>query len=203
MRFLFALLTVAALCGIASAQHVCRGRPVIVTAPAYHAPAVAVVAPVVAVKAVAVAIQPDYYYSVSDGYRDSLLADAIAFRVLQAQALQAASGGTGRVTRETPPVPRYKEPAATPAAPATMPRATSDGIPAALARLIEGRCVTCHNAPGKNGIDLSDPGRLTRSEWLECQYQVAKNKMPKGGKPLSDEELVLFDEPIERSKATK
>lgn len=196
MRTAFATLTLAALCGIASAQHVCRGRavaaPVVYHAPAYHAPHVAPVKAVVhdyeyAVKAVKVVVQPDYYYSVSDGYRDSLLADAIAFRILQAQALREA----GKAPAQTAPVPRYKDP---PAPPATMPPAEAKSntpVSPAMVAVAASRCVKCHNGPEKNGIDLSEAAlALTPKGKRWHAYALANSgEMPKGATAIPDDEV--------------
>lgn len=193
-RFLFAVVTLGLLACTAAAQHICRGRPVI-AAPivsAYHAPAVVahhgyhhekfVVVP----KAVEVAVAAPYYFSVSDGYRDSILADAVAFRVLQSLQGKAAASA---------PLPRYKEPAreSPPTAP-PMGRADAPGPSsgAALAKVLESRCQKCHNAPGRNGIDLSDPDKVPKGARWHSYALANSGEMPKGGQAIPDDEVKLL-----------
>ena len=191
-RTAFALATLACLAGLALAGDICRGRPVVVSPGYHHAPAV-IHKPYVhhdyAVPVVKVAVQPDYYYSVSDGYRDALLADAVAFRVLKAMQGQAAPSG---------PLPRYKEPSAppAPAMPPAPPEAKQEGKPAAglpsgaaLAKVIESRCVKCHAGPGKNGIDLTDPDKVAKGQRWHAYALANSGEMPKGGQPIPDDEV--------------
>lgn len=189
MRVLFTLLTLFLLAGLASAQHVCRGRNVAaVVVPSYHvAPvkAVAVHHDYHAVRAVKVIAQPDYYYSVSDGYRDSLLADAIAFRLLQLQ-----QKGLLKADAATPPTPRYKEPAeGSVGTPPAVPRA-GPPAPAALAAVVEAKCAKCHQ--NANGIDLSDLDRVPEGARWKSYGLVNSGVMPKGAKPVPDDEVKLF-----------
>ncbi len=202
MKWLLLALTVSLIVALtilfpmpADAQ--CHRARVVVATP-YISYAPAYVAPVVKiVKAIPVVVQPDYYYSVSDGYRDALLADAIAFRVLLAQKQFGSGGGPGTAPPAAP-VPRYREPPATPGdAPRTMPPAADTGaVLPALATLIGAKCVKCH-ASGKNGINLDTTNlpSLTRAEWLECSLRVSidgEGAMPKGGPALSGEDASLF-----------
>jgi len=190
MRVLFVLITLASLAGIASAQHVCRGRNVAVAAPAYHAAAVVVDHHTHAVKAVKVIAQPEYYYSVSDGYRDSVLADAIAYRVLQLQR-QGLLRAESQQPAATPPTPRHKEPPAE--APPPMPRAgNTQPAPSALVKVLESRCVKCHQGPGVNGIDLSDPAAVPEGARWKSYALANAGEMPKGGKAIPDDEVAAL-----------
>lgn len=171
----------------AEAQHCHRARVVV------HAPYVAKAVVVEKViKAVPVYVAPDYYYSVGGGYRDALLADAVAYRVLAMQArLNAPGGPLPRVPAATPP-----SGAPGPSAPPPMAPANGGAVSAALAKVIEGRCLKCH-ADTKNGINLSAANlpNLSRAEWLECSLRVSidgEGTMPKGGPALSGEEASLF-----------
>lgn len=200
MRLTLAILTVLAIGGIAAAQHICRGRAVAVpyvvpyAPPVYHAPAVVKVVKEheVVVKAVKVLVQPDYYYSVSDGYRDSVLADAIAFRVLQAQAL-----GLGKAPAESGPLPRYREPARepVPGVPPAMPPAgepaAKTAVAPALLAVMANRCARCHNGPGKNGIDLSEAALAAtpRGQRWHAYALANSGEMPKGGQAIPDDEV--------------
>lgn len=174
-----------------------------VCAPAVFRPAIVVrkaavavhAAPVVLVpKAVAVAVAHDSYYSASDGYRDSVIADAAAMRALQLLAAQRL---------ESAPVPRIKEPPAADPAPAMKPAQAGRsgkppaGVPAGLQAVVERSCIKCHagsGANGKNGIGLDDLAAVPRVDRLESFVRVNKGDMPKGGKPLTDEETALFEE---------
>lgn len=188
-RVLFVLLTLASLAASAGAQHVCRGRNVAVVAPAYHAAAVVVDHHAHAVQAVKVVAQPDYYYSVSDGYRDSLLADAIAYRLLTLQR-QGLLRADATQPAATPPTPRYKEPPAE--APPPMPRAGTTAAPSAVLKVLEARCSKCHQ--GANGIDLSDPDRVPEAGRWKSYALANSGEMPKGGKAIPDDEVkVLYD----------
>lgn len=146
------------------------------------------VAPVKAV------VQYDYYYSVSDAYRDSLLADALAYRLLNAQAqLRAAQQFNKHV-------PRYSDPAAAQPAPRAQPKSQPQPgqgqaglVPDGLAKVVEAHCIKCH-AGGKNGINLDDLAAVPEKLRLKSFHLVNKGKMPKGKPALSDEENKLFDE---------
>lgn len=101
-----------------------------------------------------VAIAPDYFWSVRDYYRDQLLADAIAFRIL------TANGGASK----TPP-----EPIRGGQAPFPMPKATdaperTETLPQGLQGLLGGiqtHCAACHTKGSeKGGLALLDKGIL-------------------------------------------
>lgn len=150
----------------------------------------------VVLKAVKVPVYPDYYYSVSDGYRDALLADAVAWRVLLAQKL----GGQ----TPSPSGPRYREPlppapAPAPAAPPAgkvgqagdIPRmAPADGALQQVVAVVERHCIKCH--AGANGIDLTDLARVPAGQRWHAYALANSGEMPRGGKAIADDEVRLL-----------
>jgi cytochrome c5 len=189
-----ALASAGPLVRPAAAQCHVRGRVAYHAPYAVHVPYKAVVVEKV-VKAVPVYVAPAYYYSVSDGYRDTVLAEAAAFRAaLLMSRLQPPAGPLPRVPGgPAPSLPPAGTPGLTPPA---APEAPAGGVSPELAKVVEARCVKCH-AAGKNGIDLSAAAlpRLTRTQWLDCAMRVNLDgplAMPQGGPALKPEEVSLF-----------
>ena len=190
-------LALSALCAAlpreAGAQH-CGGpanRARVVIHQAYHAPVrvAAVVAAdhdfqkvVLVPKAVRVLANPDYYYTVGDSYKDNLLADAVAFRVLNSLRGKTAPGPVAGPGEAAPAMGKAEASTARPSAPTA--------VDAKLKAVVEASCVKCH--AGKNGIDLSDLSTLARVDRLNALDQILTGEMPKGGKPVSDDEVLLF-----------
>ena len=142
--------------------------------------------------------KPDHYYDLSAGYRDALLADAIAFRILLAQQM----GQTGKVP--PPVVPRYPGgpndvPVAPgvpvnpmqPALPDIPPGNGSVGIrtavPEKLAVIVKNQCIKCHNGPGQNGLDLADLSTVSADQRWKSYSFVNVGKMPKGGQVANED----------------
>lgn len=169
-------------------------RPV--TFRTYHAPTKYVTAPYVAptyhhnydyveiVKAVPVAVAPDYFWSVRDYYRDALLADAVAYRILAAQGKAPATPAQGTE------IPRGVVPQA------PMPRAEEARLPAGgFPQLATTACAQCHDkVAAKGGFAWFDGGKMLP---LEAQQSgdvvtaVLEGRMPKGVK-WSAEQKVQF-----------
>jgi hypothetical protein len=163
---------------------------------AHHAHREVVIVP----KAVKVLVSPDFFYSVSDGYRDAILADAIAYRVL------AASGRAAPVTE--PYLPRYAEPGEKRVAPRLGPPPAPDkggvttDVNPALAKLVDAKCAKCHSG-GSNGIDLDDLGKVSEAARWKSYALVNKGRMPKGGKAIADDEVDLFFQWAESARKSK
>jgi mono/diheme cytochrome c family protein len=157
--------------------------PVVYHQPAvYHAPAVVKKEVLIVPKAVKVLVSPDYYYSISDGYREALLADAIAYRLLAAQ---------GRAAPPSEVVPRYEEPK-TKRPGGSAPQAATE-VSEALKKLADARCAKCHSG-GDNGIDLDDLSTVPEGQRWHAHALVNSGEMPKGGKAITDDEVKLFYE---------
>lgn len=136
-------------------------------------------------KALQVAVSPDYYYSISDGYREALLADAIAQRIVAAaqQQLRQAELPQERTQPSVPQQQPSKE------APKSMPMSQS------LKReqfetVIANSCVKCHTA--KNGVDLALLDAVPYEKRWQSYALVNIGEMPQGGKALPDDQLELF-----------
>ena len=211
---LFATLCLAALAGpIGSVRAQCgsvRGivggaciKPVVVAKPVVAVAAVHHAAPVVLVpKAVPVAVAHDSYYSASDGYRDSVIADAAALRALKLLAAQQLAAKVPASVPDSSPVPRMKEAPPDAPAPAPDPKGkplpkSAGGVPAGLAAVVERSCIKCHagsGASGKNGIGLDDLAAVPSGLRWKSFGLVNSGEMPKGGKALEDAESQLFYE---------
>jgi len=78
---------------------------------------------------------------------------------------------------------------------AATPRAVINVGNPSLAGLIQDRCVSCHG-PGKAeaGLNFANVAATDFKVWQKSFRKCATGEMPKGGEPLSNEELDLFDE---------
>lgn len=191
------------------------------SAPAYAAPAAvtyapAYEAPTVYLKAVKAYVSPDYYSSVSDYYRDKVLVDAVAGKtadILKSQQeLQSLREEIGLLRRQLfyqnpqQPAPQQQPPyqqqapQATPEQPVVpqkMPRATGalPAVPDKLQAVVQQSCARCHgatNATAGGGLDLSSLANVPRETRLLCYTLVNTGEMPKGGKPVTDQDTLLF-----------
>lgn len=137
---------------------------------------------------------PDYYYSVSDYYRDSLLADAVVGRLVGKLGVQppapaapaAPANPPGQVQPVTPPTPAPRTGLRTSVAPELVKSIETNG------------CMKCH-APGiavKSGAGLSLDGEslATMAEGMRWKMHglVAAGDMPKGGKAVPDAEVKAY-----------
>lgn len=107
------------------------------------------------IKYVPVAIAPDYFWSTRDYYRDQLLADAIAYRLLAAQNGNAQKGGS-----ETRPPQNSRMPQAEDVRPSeTQER----GVPASFLADVSSHCASCHTKGSeKGGLAIMDGNRLAQ-----------------------------------------
>lgn len=188
-------LLLALVLGCPALADSCRARPFYNAPPVYHAPTyyqptyyephyVELVP-----KAIKTFVSPDYYFSVGDAYRDALLADAIAYRVLLGQQSgQKAVPPYQAVPRipQDPEVPRGKpESREQPGQ-----RQSTQPVPEKLKEVIAASCLGCH--AGQQSPDFSDPAVVSKGLRWAAHGLVAGGDMPKGGKPLPDEVVVLF-----------
>jgi hypothetical protein len=142
--------------------------------------------------------QPSYYYSLGDSYRDALLADAIAFRVLQAQKGAApAPAYVPRIPESLPGGPATAFPPAPGAAPRQlMPPAAGEiqtAVPPKLQQIVTASCIKCHNGPNQNGLDLSNLAVVPPHARDKACRKVVVGEMPKGGK-LAEGDVDAFFE---------
>jgi len=154
------------------------------------------------VKVVHKEVEPDYYASVRDYYRDSLLADAIAYRVLTAKATPPAPPAT-LPDYGAPPrtAPRAGAPAGAPA-PAVS---ANTPVPAALKDYVAQSCLKCHNGlGGKGGVDLSRLESAPAGLRWACHGVVVSGEMPQGG-PEAPEAILkeFYDWAKAGTKATR
>jgi hypothetical protein len=127
-------------------------------------------------------VEPDYYASVRDYYRDSLLADAVAYRVLTAKATPAAPAAS---------LPEYG--ADRPAPRATREGAVNTAVSPALKEYVAQSCVKCHNGPaGKGGVDLSRLESAPAGLRWACHGMVVSGEMPQGGPEAPEAVLKEF-----------
>lgn len=138
-----------------------------------------------AVQFVPVAISPDYYYSTNDYYRTLVQAKLIAGELRQ-QDLKAP------IQQQQAPCPCQNQ--NQPAGQSQQAKA-STGINEKLVALVNSRCIKCHQgaAPG-GGLSLENLDAVPKGmRW--ASHGLANNgEMPKGGQPVSDEEVKLFME---------
>jgi hypothetical protein len=144
-------------------------------------PARVVVARAVAIRAVVVPqvvpvqISPDYYFSTASYYRDSLLADAIAYKVLV---------GLGKASPPPDPGP---DPV-----PVPKPRGQATSVDPKLTKLVADNCLKCHGAQAQGGLDLRDLSTVGKGARWHAFGLVNSGDMPKGGDPLADADAKIF-----------
>lgn len=134
---------------------------------------------------------PDYYFSVRDYYRDQLLADAIAFRILS-QTGGLAPEQAEAIEKTRPSLPSRKPP----------PGAGRTAVNPKLKASLDTNCVKCHK-PGTDRADLSDPGLVPSGLRWEAHGRInAGNMPPKPAQELPNEDVLLYYEwALEGSKA--
>jgi hypothetical protein len=152
-------------------------------------------------------VSPDFYFSSQDAYQkqaqaqqNSLVADAAAYRALAILAnmqggsrVQAGASVPAPYDPRTAPVPQQPQ-GVRPNQPNQQPRqgAVADpSVPAGLAEVVENSCIKCHQGDPKR-LDLSDLSRVAKVDRFDCWRQCFDGDMPKGGKPLSDQQTALF-----------
>jgi mono/diheme cytochrome c family protein len=80
------------------------------------------------------------------------------------------------------------------------PRAIINVGNPALAALIQDRCVSCHGpSKAEGGLNFSNVAASDVKVWQAAFRKSATGEMPKGGEPLTDDELDLFDEQYQLS----
>jgi hypothetical protein len=137
------------------------------------------------VRVLAVETHNDYYYSVQSYYRDKLLADAVALRVTEL----IKGGIIDRKVLPVPPMPSAGEEKPGPAK--TPTRLTIDPK---LVKVVEERCLKCHtNEKPDGGLSLEDLSTLSAVTLNKMYRLVNTGRMPKGGEPIRDEEVALFE----------
>ncbi len=143
-------------------------------------------------KAVEVIASPEYYYSVGSYYRDKLLVDAIAGRILEAQkngqigGFPSPNGGGGSASPPPPPIA------------GGAVRAGAFQEPKLLA-IVTQTCARCHaGGVSKGGFTiLTEDGKLAdlSERSVEKVFRlVSTGAMPQGGKPVEDAAIVLFNQ---------
>jgi mono/diheme cytochrome c family protein len=198
MKSILVLSVIAALGLIASVpatEHCARNRAVY-QIQTYAAPvqyvqkaAVAQVYKDVVLKPYAVEVvkSPDYYYSVDSYFRDKLLVDALAGRIQQMQA----AGQLLSPQMQGPLAPPQQSPQV------TVP--TNEFQDAKVLAVMKAHCARCHSSAKSEGnlVLVTDDGRLAAVDsgkaW-QCFGLATSGEMPKGSKPISDEETkVLYE----------
>jgi hypothetical protein len=160
---------------------------------------------------VAVAVQSSYdcyTASVRDYYRDSLLSDSIALKVLtgsrlglyergrlpgpdEAPSSDKPAGGWGRdraAPQAAPPTPAQPPPSMPPAAAAARPVRTA--VRPALTAYLNSACVSCHGPrKSEKGLRLDDPATLSPEMRDKCFREISAGKMPKDGARATPQQL--------------
>lgn len=132
---------------------------------------------------------PPSYFSIQDYYRDSLLADAVAYRILTNRGKVGETQPADGVRPRPVPDPAGPLPALPPAGQSGIQTKVSE----ALAKVIANRCVKCHGGqPGR--ADLRNPATTPAFLRSESFRLVNRGEMPQKEKELSNEEVLLFDE---------
>lgn len=141
-----------------------------------------------------VPVYPDYYFSLGGAYRDSLLADAIAYRtalLLQGQQLPQSY------------VPRYPlkngDRKIMPQANDMPPEDAT--VPKGLRAVVDKHCLRCHGPEKQGGgLSLASLSAIDKGGRWHAHGLVNSGEMPKGGKALTDQEVVLFYQWAKSSK---
>lgn len=123
------------------------------------------------------------YASVQDYYRDSLLADAIAYRLLSVQSKPAVVGSA----QQAPYMPEAEQ------APLPTQGAVTQVSPA-LRKAVQESCLRCHGQTPTSGAHKSFSQLETLPPGLrwEMHGRVAAGNMPPSGKELTDQTVVEF-----------
>lgn len=194
-RFILSLLTLLAVAGIAPAGHCVLhygGNYGYNYGATYYSPYAgyySYVAPTYyyqpvyeKVKIVHKEVEPDFYASVNSYYRDSLLADAIAYRVMVAQK---------QGSLPTPPaqsLPKFGSEAPVKAGRGSV--SINTAVPQALTAYVASACLKCHNGPGgKGGIDLSNLATCSPLTRWKTYAAVNDGSMPQGGPEAKEEDI--------------
>ncbi len=149
-------------------------------------------------KAVQVYAAPDYYFSVSDYYRDNLLADAIAYRILVGGAKIPAPVPAPVIPAPVIPAPVIPAPVVPAPAPVDPPKQKaaapiSTPVPAALVKYSNENCLKCHNGPtAKAGLDLTSLATIPADARWAIHGMTSSGEMPKGGQPAPDDVVKLM-----------
>jgi hypothetical protein len=191
LKYILATITLIFLSFPASAQCNLRSRVVYPTYHAkvynqyhYQAPYSNYKDVVLVPKAIEVVVSPDYYFSVSDYYRDKLLVDAIAGRMLDLQRQQNQPAPQPKVT-PVQPQPQPPQPVQ-PMQP--VPQAKWENVPGTfqkpeLLQVLNQSCVKCHSPSNpKSGLSLVTAdgkiAKLSKEMVLESFRQVNTGRMP-------------------------
>lgn len=148
-----------------------------------------------AVQFVPVQISPDYYYSTNDYYRTLVQAKLIAGELRQ-QDLKVQQQQAPQVQQQQSPCPcqLQNQPIQTPTVKATS-------VNEKLAALVSARCIKCHQGPMPGGgLSLENLDMVPKGARWTSHGLVNAGEMPKGGQPISDEEVKLF---VEWAKAAR
>lgn len=141
-------------------------------------------------KVVEVEVHRDHYYSIDPYYQQSLLADAIVGRLLQAQ------NKTAPVRTGYPSTPVTTPPSSPTKKGSQEVKAGSYQEPKLL-KVINDSCVKCHGANSSNIALVTADGKLadiSEGEAWKCFGLVNSGEMPKASKSLNDEQVKLFYE---------
>lgn len=135
-------------------------------------------------KLIEVPVSPDYYYSVGSFYRDQLLADAIAYRLLAGQ-----KGGVGPAPVQQ--MPKVDQQPGNPSRPGPVGGGIQTEVDAALKAVVDAKCVKCHGGQ-PNRVDLRNLATVPRGMRFEAHSLTNSGAMPRGDKELSNDEVILF-----------
>jgi hypothetical protein len=149
------------------------------------------------VKAIAVPVAYDYYYSVQDYYRDQLLADAIAYRIL-------SRGSNAQPAAPVSSQPEVQAPAPnTPDVPPPKAMAAGDWKQK-LSATITSKCVKCHGGGSvQGGLNLTNIDAVPELQRATAFALVETGVMPKDGRPVDNEEVTPFFQWLMEAKAAR
>jgi mono/diheme cytochrome c family protein len=153
-----------------------------------------------------IAVNPDFYFSVGDEYRQLAFAKLIAAEYAKMMQPQQPLGPAPQGIVQ-PTIPPAKEGIVVqPTAPPVAPPPAGSGaeckpvqtnLPQGFRELVAAKCATCHTSgKGKDFLDLTSLDALstfplaTRDRMFRS---VANNRMPKGAKAVEQAELDLFN----------
>lgn len=146
-------------------------------------------------------VLPDFIYSSQNFQKDDSLLEtvkALREQLQQQQSLiQKLVGGTA--SSPLPRVPSGADPfAELPAYGSTAPASVPAGrdLGHTFASVIKADCLRCHDAAGKNGIDLRNLDALTPKQLAKVQVKVELDKMPPK-RPLAEADKKLISDYIE------
>lgn len=181
---------VGTLLAIPKAEAGCQHVSYQYATPAYVAPTYAVVTPY----AVPFAFNAQQYYQVAPELAQLRVNQEIVQAAADAAAKKAVDNFAAALLRQQA-VLAQAAPGAVPQVPLATPNATTNQAGSYAEKvqvMVNAKCLSCHNAPNKNKIDLTDVRKLNEVQVHKMEHRVMKD----------DKDPLMMPRPRQGEKAT-